>query len=423
MAMSFRTLYLPALQGRFGTWNYYATLMRLEDLQERVGYAREIHNNPRLSQMIQRRLDDERRATDIADYLVQTNDRFFNSLVVGVHGGDPQWHPFDVSTRNAEHNLGDVNEVYREAIGYLEFTGGERLFALDGQHRLAGIKQALERDRTLGDDRVSVLFVSHTNDVEGLRRTRGLFVAINKKAVPVAKRDIIALDEVDLSAIITRRLVDEEQSFSRGQIDVERFTPSIPATAPALSTIGNLYDVVKVIVSDVVGREARENGDELARASRVRLPDDRIEVYFGRVRSFLSRLLALDPRLEMAMNLEEFGPAIVAGRTLPEARMMFRPIGLTIMTKLIATLARERTLDEAFDLVRHVPLDLTSTPFADVVWDTRRSRMMTANASVALAVLLYMLGARDDANLRERLAAVRGEPLDRVELPARLVGG
>ena len=408
--MSRPTLYLPAMQGRFGDWTYYAALMRLADLQERVGYAREIHHNPRLSEMIQRRLDDARRATDIADYLVQTNDRFFNSLVVGVHGGHPQWHPFEVSTRNEEHAISDVDEVYRDALGYLEFTGREMLFALDGQHRLAGIRQALERSEGLGNDRVSVLFVSHAGSVAGLRRTRSLFVAINKKAVPVAKRDIIALDEVDLAATLTRRLVDDEALFARGQIDVDRFTPSIAATAPSLTTIGNFYDIVKIVVADVVGRDHK---DELSHGSRVRLSDDRIDFYFQQVRSFLLRLLRVDSRLFAAMRSTNFGPSIVAGRTLPEARLMFRPIGLTIVTRLVAALRRDRTLDDAFELAGRIPLDLTAAPFVDVIWDTRRNRMVTANATVAQALLLYMLGARAaDGALRDRYAAARGIPAE-----------
>lgn len=422
--MSVGTLYLPAMQGRFGSWNYYSALMRLADLQERVGYAREIHSNPRLSEMIQRRLDDVGRATDIADYLVATEARFFNSLVVGVHGGHPQWHPFDVSTRNEAHRIRDVSEVYREALGYLELTGGERLFALDGQHRLAGIKQALERRDTLGDDSVSVLFVAHVDDQPGLRRTRELFVAINKKAVPVAKRDIIALDEVDLAAIITRRLVDDDPLFSRGQIDVERFTPSIPAAAPALTTIANLYDVVRIVLTDVFGRKGRQDHEELVQAARVRLPDGRIDSYQARVQSFLGRLLRLDPRLDAAMRSRGFGPTIVEARTLPQAQLMFRPIGLTIMAKLVAALARDRTVDAAFALADLVPLELTAAPFADVVWDTQRSRMVTANAATALALLLYMLGARaSDPKLRERYAAARGLAVDRVRLPNRLVQG
>ncbi|TJW91363.1 MAG: DGQHR domain-containing protein [Mesorhizobium sp.] len=416
MAMS-SALYLPAIQGQFGSWLYYAALMRLADLQKRVRYAREIHDNPKLSEMIQRSLDDKTRAQDISDYLIKTQDRFFNSLVVGVHGGHPQWHPFDVEVRNNAHRLSDIDDKDREALGYLEFNGKENLFALDGQHRLAGIRRALEKNAEIGDDRVSVLFVAHQTDAKGLRRTRSLFVAINKKAVPVAKRDIIALDEVDLAAILTRRFVDEQVLFNQGQIDVDRFTPSIPAQAPALTSIGHFYDLIKLVLGDI---GARRGDDELKLATRVRLPDRTINRYADEVLDYLERLIALDSELDTAMRSKSFGELIPAGRAAPKNRLMFRPVGLTIMMRLIASMQWEHTLAATFKLVTKVPLELTKAPFKGVIWDDRRNRMITANASLALALLQYMLGERQaDAKLRERLAVAQGVPGASVRLPAR----
>ena len=410
-------LYLPAIQGQFGSWTYYAALMRLSDLQERVRYAREIHDNPKLSAMIQRSLDDKTRAQDISDYLVKTEDRFFNSLVVGVYGGHPQWHPFDVDVRNHAHRLADIDSTDREALGYLEFNGKESLFALDGQHRLAGIRRALEQYQALADDRVSVLFVAHLADPKGLRRTRSLFVSINKKAVPVAKRDIIALDEVDLAAILTRRFVDEQPPFNRGQIDVDRFTPSIPAAAPALTTIGHFYDLIKLILGDI---GARQGDEALRRAARVRLSDREINRYAKQVLEYLERLIALDSQLDTAMRSRNFGPAIAAGRTAPQHRLLFRPVGLTIVMRLIASLRPDHTLAAAFRLAKKVPLELTRPPFKGVIWDDRRNRMVTSNASLTLALLQYMLGERKaDQKLRDRLAVAQGVSTASVRLPAR----
>jgi DNA sulfur modification protein DndB len=241
MAMT-GVVFLPALQGRFGNWIYYAALMKLSDLDERVTYAGVIYKNKQLSQLVQRVLDDKKRAHDIETYLTKTDDRFFNSLVVGVQDAMPQWHPFDVKLTDKAHKRSQLTDADRDIVGYLELSGQETLFALDGQHRLAGIKQAMRKDPDMGDERISVLFVPHVPTPAGLRRTRSLFVAINKKAVPEKKRDIIALDEVDLAAIVTRKLVDEMPLFSRGQVDLERFSPSIPAGADALTTIGNFYE-------------------------------------------------------------------------------------------------------------------------------------------------------------------------------------
>ena len=408
---------LPALQGQFGDWFYYATLMKLADVADRVSYANEIHRNERLSEMIQRRLDDKKRSLDIERYLLQTEGRFFNSLVIGVYGGAPQWYPFEVSARGQAKNLRQMAADDRGMIGYLELDGREKLFALDGQHRLAGIRRAIQKNKELGEERVSVLFVPHATTPAGLRRTRSLFVAINKKAVPVAKRDIIALDEVDLAAIISRQLVDEAPLFSRGQIDLERFTPSIPAGADALTTIGNFYDVIKIAIGEIVGSKTSA---ELVHAARNRLSDNRIAHYAKEVRAYLEALIALDPQLHEAMTSKNFGPKIIAGREWNSSRILFRPVGLTIFTKVIAHLCQDRSLAQAFKIMKRIPLEMEKQPFAEVIWDPLRNRMTTSNAALCVSLLLYMLGEQPaDQRLRERYAKFKGVQVARVRLPIK----
>jgi DNA sulfur modification protein DndB len=410
-------LLLPALQGVFGSWNYYASLMRLSDVSERVQYARDIHQNEKLNDMIQRRLDDKTRAQDIAEYLLKTTDRFFNSLVVGVYGGDPQWLPFDVKPRNKSHLLDQLDERDRESVGYLEFNGREDLFALDGQHRLAGIKAALAKNALIGDERVSVIFVSHSKTPAGMKRTRSLFVAINKKAVAVNRRDIIALDEVDPAAILTRELVDQNKLLCRGQVDVDRFTNSIPAAAPALTTIGNLYDLVRVALNEIVAPEERA---ELQAATRVRMKDRRLQHYSKLVSAYLNSLFGLDATLAAALAAADFGPSIVAGRTPANPRLLYRPIGLLIVTRVVAALRKTRSLDASLKLARKIPMLMTEAPFAGVIWE--RNRMQTTNASLATRLLLHMLGERQDVEkLRQSLATLRDVPVAGLRLPNKLV--
>ncbi|TIU43643.1 MAG: hypothetical protein E5W17_01860, partial [Mesorhizobium sp.] len=139
---------------------------------------------------------------------------------------------------------------------------------------------------------------------------------------------------------------------------------------------------------------ARRGDDELKLATRVRLPDRTINRYADEVLDYLERLIALDSELDTAMRSKSFGELIPAGRAAPKNRLMFRPVGLTIMMRLIASMQWEHTLAATFKLVTKVPLELTKAPFKGVIWDDRRNRMITANASLALALLQYMLGER-----------------------------
>jgi DNA sulfur modification protein DndB len=410
-------VFLPALQGRFGDWIYYASLMKLSEISQRVTYANEIYKNPKLSQMIQRALDDKKRAADIDTYLRNTDDRFFNSLVLGVHGAMPQWHPFDITFADKSHSPSNLPASDRDMVGYLELSGGETLFALDGQHRLAGIKRAIRKDADLGEERISILFVPHVDTPAGIRRTRSLFVAINKKAVPVAKRDIIALDEVDLAAIVVRQIVDEAPMFARGQVDLERFTASIPAGAEALTTIGNFYDVVKIVVGDIIGNK---KSAEQIQGTRIRLPEARIKQFTLLTRSYLEKLVALDPELLAALSAKDYGPKVMAGRERDHSRLLFRPIGLTIMTKVIAALKTKHSLDKAFSIAKRIPLNLSDAPFAELIWDPKRNRMITSNAQLCVSLLLYMLGeSQSDPRLRTRYAQFRGVTVDKVRLPPK----
>lgn len=411
-------LLLPALQGTFGDWVYYATMMPLSELRDRVHYAREIHQNSKLSDMIQRRLDDEDRARDIAEYLSETEDRFFGSLVVGVMGGDPQWHPFDVEARREEH-ADSITPQSKDQIGYLELSGGERLFALDGQHRLAGIRLALETHADLGSEQVSVLFVPHKSTPVGVKRTRGLFIAINKKAVQVKKRDIIALDEVDPSAIITRNLVDSHPSFSKGQIDVERFTNSMPAGNPALTTILNFYDVINAALPKVMAKDAAK---EFAQGKRLRLPDERLTFFANQAIAYFDLLAEWEPMLKTVYRGQKLESVVASGRDPNNPRLLFRPIGLTIATNVLAQLRKKHSLKDAAKLFGKTPMSLAEEPFRGIIWNPERGTINTKGTSLSTRLLLHMLGeSSNEESLRRSLADWNGSDVRTTKLPEKLV--
>lgn len=409
-------IFLPALQGNFGTWLYYVGLISLRELKDRVRYAQELHDNKKLSDMIQRKLDEPRRKP-IADFLLNNKDRFFNSLVVGVHGGHPQWHPFEVKAKNREHI---VDEEDQESIGYLELVGSEKLFALDGQHRLSGVRDALEKNPKLGEDRVSVLFVSHREGTAGKQRTRSLFVMLNKHAVPVKKPQIIALDEVDLPAIVTRRLVDEHPWFSRDQIDLERFSTSLPKTdREHLTTLGNLYDVVSIAIRQVM---APQNRKELKQATKERLSEKRIDYYYKQTLQFFDKLGKIDPLLGKYLRSREPAKLLVQARSSSDPNVLFRPAGLLIFAKVLADLRKDFSKEQAFKRVARAPLFLTFDPYDEVIWNSAKKNMIPKGTGLSQRLLTYMLGGRvDHQRLRRDYAAWYEEPVHAIRLPNRLV--
>jgi len=416
-------LFLPALQGKFGSWLYYSALVRLGDLRQRVNYAAEIHKSRGLGELIQRRLDNKKRRQEIADFLLTNGDRFFNALVVAVAGGEPQWHPLLVNVLNDTHKLEEIREVDREAIGYLELTGTERLFALDGQHRLAGIRDAVARNPAIGEERVTVVFVSSNNGPAGLRRTRDLFIMLNKHAVPVKKPDIIALDESDLAAIVTRRLVDRHPWFSREQIDLYKYTNSLRKGDTAhLTTLGNLYDVVNIAIRHVMSEP--ENAEELKVASRLRLPETRIDFFEQLTVDFFTRLSKIDPQLQSYFsNSAPPTEVLEAARDAKSPHILFRPIGLLTFTRVLRELRKELSVAESFRRLAKAPLLMTQRPYEGVIWNASRGIVQPKGFALGVQLLAYQLGANIHTDkLKTRYAEFTGQSLKSVRLPPRLPG-
>jgi DNA sulfur modification protein DndB len=207
-------LRVPALRAKMGDWIYYAAFLKMGDIAARVSLAEDIHKHKALRDLIQRQVDESGHAEAIKNYLLTQEQRFFNSIVVGVYGGDPDFYELAIDS-SPQMSAEDVPANLKGALGILEFDGTEKMFAIDGQHRVVGIKKAINADEKLKDEEVVVLFVGHNTSDMGMERSRRLFTTLNRYAKPVSKADIIALDEDDVVAILTRMLVEQHPFFSK----------------------------------------------------------------------------------------------------------------------------------------------------------------------------------------------------------------
>jgi DNA sulfur modification protein DndB len=176
-------LTIPALRGTFGNWVYYSCLMPIRELGERTDYASKLPpaKAEEFGQIAEYGLD-TCRAAEISQYLTKNEDRFFNSLVLAVYGGKPDWLEIGIISANTPHaSLRELSEEVKDSIGLLRLSGGEKLFAIDGQHRLAGIKQAIVASDALINEFVPAILVGHKNTPSGVRRTRRLFASLHRR--------------------------------------------------------------------------------------------------------------------------------------------------------------------------------------------------------------------------------------------------
>jgi DNA sulfur modification protein DndB len=415
-----KEIILPALRGVMGDWVYYSCLMDLGELSARVNYAEEIHRNEALSDMIQRHLK-RGRAAQIAKYLKQQPERFFNSLVIATYGGQPNWHALsDVRSRSTRDELQNLDDVTVASVGFLTLTGQEKLFALDGQHRLAGIKKAVKEG--LGDDPfddISVIFVGHKETRKGLERTRRLFTTLNKTAKPVSKGEIIALDEDDVMAICVRRLVEETDLFAGDRIAFVAAN-NMPATnTTSLTTIANLYDVLTILFT-----QARSDlKKQKAELQRVRPTDEVLEKYFKFAESYFLELGKNFNALNAFFNANKTEAVVKKYRGNHGGHLLFRPIGLEILTRVVARCTKEMSLEDAVKIVAKLPHDLNEEPFQWLMWDPSKKTMLNNHKVTVREVLLYMIGMSSknysESTLLERYQRETGN--ETAELPERAV--
>lgn len=211
--------FIPALEARVGDWKYYICTMKYAEVARQVSFAHELGGNRDLGSMIQRGIGD--RTKDIVTYLKDSEHRFLGALIIAAWGGEPEY---------VELEMADPDNILKgvdQGFGVLTFDGTQQYFALDGQHRLSAIKEAIKSQPELGAEDIAVLIVSHYETDDGRERTRRLFTNINRNAKVTTAAENIALDEDDGYSVITRRLL-EEHPFAKaeGRVKVFQAAPS-----------------------------------------------------------------------------------------------------------------------------------------------------------------------------------------------------
>jgi len=416
-----RKLVLPALRGIMGDWVYYSCLFKLRELNTRVGYARQIHTNESLSDMIQRRLE-RRRSELISEYLCTQPERFFNSLVIATYDGQPNWHALSsVHSKANNDEIEGVSELTIASVGFLTLNGDEKLFALDGQHRLAGIKKAvLSRPQNIfDDDEVSVILVAHRDTEDGLKRTRRLFTTLNKNAKPVSKADTIALDEDDVMAICARRLIEETDLFSDDRIAFVAKNTMPTTNTSSLTTIGNLYDVLTRLFTGVDSPLKQRKVD----LKKLRPSDQKLDEYFEFSKEFFYQLSKNLNELKEFFDATNTSEVVKRYRGNHGGSILFRPLGLSIFVHFIALLSKQRLLPDAIKLAAKLPRELNKAPYSGLVWDNTTNRILNSSShKVTLRkILLYMVGQSDtsEEDLIQRYRRDLGN--EKEELPDKIL--
>ncbi|MET8170984.1 DNA sulfur modification protein DndB [Streptomyces clavifer] len=399
--------FVPAFEAKVGNWTYYSCLMSYAQVAREISFAHELGGNSDLGTMIQRGVGS--RTKEITDYLLTNENRFLGAIIIAVWGGDPNYLSVSMDSESQA-----VLQGVDRNFGVLTFDGTQQFFALDGQHRLKAIKDAIKQNPELGSEDINVIVVPHFNTTDGRRRTRRLFTNINRNAKSTNAQENIALDEDDSFAILTRRLLDEDPFLSRDKVvlvfkkvgeDGELILAPRPiSSGPSWSSISVLYDIVKEIGFNLPCASGQ---------SKQRVADDLLD------QSFEVLTLRLQEMLDACGNLRQRYLASLAPKDLraPKGRdgaghPFMRPAIQVQVARVVRHLLEQEFLEWPEIMKRLAALDwkMTAAPFSSMWIETpenprSKGKMASANTQILHDLLLVHLAPRSKAQISRALRA------------------
>lgn len=387
-----KNIFFPSIRGNIGDWIYYTSVMPIQEISERVKFVEDIHATNVLSELLQRDVVN-RRITEISDYLAQTEQRFFNSLVLAIYDTLPVWHPASVEATVSSKKVSKVNGE----VGLLEFNGNEQIIPIDGQHRLAGIKNLIERYESQEiresenypflEDIIPVIFIAHRRDSEAnFLRIRRLFTTLNKYAVKVNKHEIIAIDEDDPMAITTRWLVENDPRFCVGRIKIKGGA-NISVEDECFTSIENIYDVLSLLFVKVLNI-----GSHKSLTTNKRPTEEALLFFRKQALIFFDCLADYSPEVKEVFAASDSDYGRVALKARKSGHVLFRPIGLKLITNLIARMGQV-SIGERFDKLKKIPMNMKSMPYRKLLI-SEHDKMQDSNEPKVRNILLASLGIK-----------------------------
>ena len=338
------------------------------------------------------------REKEIATYILENEHHFFNSLLIGVYEGIPELIEFDLSEKFGE--LGREVSENDESVGLLIFNGEESMFAIDGQHRVKGIIEALKIDndkpiskRIINDDKFPIIFLAHIDDENGQKRTRRLFSDINKKAKAIPMKDTVIIDEEDISAIVARKVFAKNKYLNNGKlIDIESELRNLEKdNITHFTNLSNLYTVIRKLKP--LYKKA-ENSKEI--------DDVNIQSLYNIVDGFMEFIVK---------NKTEYKQFFIEKKiTLKELRrqnkyLLFRPIGFTLIARIYAHFFK---IDKLYLLEKNInklSFIMPASPFNKILWNNGKMEADSKNQILAYNLSLYLFRVKVPRKTIEELTS------------------
>lgn len=372
---------IPAIKGKIGETLYYIanlTFQQINQLVKRVDS--ELHTSTSLREEIQRSLSDN--YIKIKQYILNRDDHFFNSLVLAVYDGQPIWTEIRY----------ELEDEWYHNVGVLYFNGEEKIFPVDGQHRVEGIKAALREKPEIGTETISVILIGHSNTMEGMEKSRRIFSNLNRYAKPVRLGDIIALDEDDIVAITTRIMLESFPLFTCDRIKASN-SKSIPASdKKSFTTLMTLYDCHIELLKYYKFNGNVSNG-KLKDYLRVRPDDDTISGFYNFLYEFWDSFKTCFPEIGDYMEDASINAAEAYRDPVSGGNILFRPISLFPFISAMSTLAirvPEHNIIRVMEHYKGIERTVSAEPWNKVIWNPTTNKMVMRNQALVKYLFMYL---------------------------------
>jgi len=338
-----------------------------------------------INRILQREISTSR-ISKISNYILSTEERFFSSLVVAIHQGTPKWTDIDLYEQiEIEENAISEDELISlgSKYGILSLSGNEQIFALDGQHRLKGLRKAFNQNPDIGDLEISLTFVIHNHD--DVERTRRLFTVLNKYAEKPRGAELIILDEDDAAAINTRRLVTEHPILSKPNAISNSKTGAISnSDSHSFTTLVTLNSINKILYNKSSAYYTQRPSDEEINALYQKSVDywDTFFDVYPEIISFI------DGDTEIEISEERISRDDETGGSL-----LLRPVGQELITKSYVKF-NQNEIQDFKDKLRRVNFNLSNSNWKFLFWN---EKMLGKEQKLKNSMLLYIMGKFEDA--------------------------
>lgn len=384
----------PAFRFTMGGYEFFVTKMNASEIAETVHFASDLFQGKTLSEAIQRNLKDSRASKEIAFYWRENDARFFNSIVIAAWQGGASFQAIESLNSGTEifDTLLKKDKRMHNSFGILAFDGSEQYYALDGQHRVRAI-QLMHNEPSVypppdgfKDDEFTVIIVPTAEDetVEQFRmRYRRMFSALNRYAKPTDNATNIVMDEDDVFAIITRRLITDHPFFMWGNNDWQNARvktdggKNLTSGQSYFTQIEVLYGVTEQLLSSALRNNTLLIDSGTTKFKQVRPHEDLIDRWYDEVALIWDVLvetvpgLDADPSFMRTHNPQEedeersdhlwfwpIGQQMVA----PLVRMLIDKSAVGVGAEIDAPLDRKK-VEKALAVLGKLDWDLHSLPW------------------------------------------------------------